>query len=197
MKQAGVEKAPERADTGIGNVESSHSTFAKKMQPVDQDGVEVQFTPESTRTGSQASELPAAGAPRQRSDHESHLAPEMDPGKEHEPQSNSDSEPDTRESIQKVRKLLNRRMRVVVTDGRVFEGSLSCLDKQGNLLLNNATEFSPRVETASSASLLGEDSKPRSDQRSLGLILIPKHARTSCQFQRFMEERMADLSLVS
>ena len=201
MKQTGVELLSEEAscsrnDTGSVGAVSIHS-FAKTLQPVEQDETEVTFIPETTRTGSQDSKQPAAGAAHQGSEHDSHLAREIGHGKEHEPQSNFESELEIRESVCKVRKLLNRRMRVMVTDGRIFEGTLSCLDKQGNLLLNNATEFSRRELQVSKTSLTPlADSKPRFDQRSLGLILIPKHARTSCQFQHFMEERLADLSLV-
>lgn len=179
-----------------GSAGCSHSKFAKSIQLVEKDKTEDRLT-ETTRTGLQACEQPTSGAPHQEYEHDSQFTREPSLGKEHEPESTFEPEPETRESVRKVRKLLNRRMRVMVTDGRIFEGTLSCLDKQGNLLLNDATEFSRRELQVSKTSLTPlADSKTRFDQRSLGLILIPKHARTSCQFQHFMEERLADLSLV-
>ena len=39
-----------------------------------------------------------------------------------------------------VRSMLNRKLRVRVTDGRVFVGYLNCFDKSGNILLNNSVE---------------------------------------------------------
>lgn len=46
-------------------------------------------------------------------------------------------------AVARVRGLLNRRLRVKVCDGRVFYGNLNCFDKQGNVILINATECRP------------------------------------------------------
>jgi small nuclear ribonucleoprotein (snRNP)-like protein len=42
-----------------------------------------------------------------------------------------------------VRAMLGRKLRVRVTDGRVFYGYLTCFDKLGNVMLENATECRP------------------------------------------------------
>ena len=39
--------------------------------------------------------------------------------------------------------MLNRKLRIKVTDGRVFYGYLNCFDKKGNIILLNATECRP------------------------------------------------------
>lgn len=46
--------------------------------------------------------------------------------------------------VESVRRLLHRRLKVGVSDGRVFVGRFHCLDKQGNLILFDTHEFVPR-----------------------------------------------------
>ena len=46
-------------------------------------------------------------------------------------------------SVAQVRSMLNRKLRVKITDGRVFYGYLNCFDKKGNIILINATECRP------------------------------------------------------
>lgn len=53
---------------------------------------------------------------------------------------------------------------VTVADGRVIEGSFSCLDKQGNLVLSAASQLSM------------EGSK-----RFLGNVVIPAKQRKDCK----------------
>ena len=58
-------------------------------------------------------------------------------------------------AIEKAQALLGGILRVTLSDGRVFEGLFSCLDKSFNIVLNNACEltetgikkapFNPRV----------------------------------------------------
>jgi small nuclear ribonucleoprotein (snRNP)-like protein len=43
-------------------------------------------------------------------------------------------------AVAQVRSMLNKKLRVKVTDGRVFFGYLNCFDKRGNIILINATE---------------------------------------------------------
>lgn len=40
-----------------------------------------------------------------------------------------------------LRKLLDAKVRVTAKDGRKFEGTLSCVDQQGNLIINNGVEL--------------------------------------------------------
>lgn len=70
-------------------------------------------------------------------------------------------------AIRECRSLLDQPLRVELTDGRVIVGHFSCLDKQGNVLLNNASELrwtQPRAEG---------DAAERTE-RHLGTVLVPR-----------------------
>lgn len=87
--------------------------------------------------------------------------------------------------VAQLRKLLFRRMLIGVNDGRFFLGLFHCIDKQGNIILQDAVEY--RTTCRSSPSPM--------EQRSLGLILIPSSCRSSCHVDCFIEEHMSLLSL--
>ena len=44
-------------------------------------------------------------------------------------------------SLNEFKSLLGSVVRIVVDDGRVIEGDLSCMDKDLNFILNTATEY--------------------------------------------------------
>jgi small nuclear ribonucleoprotein (snRNP)-like protein len=46
-------------------------------------------------------------------------------------------------TVAEVRATLTKKLRVSVSDERVFYGYLNCYDKQGNIILINATECRP------------------------------------------------------
>lgn len=87
--------------------------------------------------------------------------------------------------VGRVRKLLFRRMLVGVNDGRFFMGAFHCIDKQGNIILQDAVEY--RSTRRSSPSPM--------EQRCLGLILIPSSCRSSCHVDCTIEEQLSLLSL--
>ncbi len=93
--------------------------------------------------------------------------------------------------VKKARKLLYRRLRVGVEDGRVFVGRFHCLDKQGNIILYDTLEL--RYVPGPSGAALNEP--PPVEQRSLGLVLIPSRCRTSCSVECSIHEQMDLLSL--
>ena len=93
--------------------------------------------------------------------------------------------PNDLNAVTRVRKLLFRRMLVGVNDGRFFMGNFHCMDKQGNILLQDAVEF--RSVRRSSPSPM--------EQRGLGLILIPSSCRTSCHIDCSVDEQLSLLSL--
>lgn len=116
--------------------------------------------------------------------------------------------------VRKARKLLFRRLRVGVEDSRVFIGKFHCLDKQGNIILYDTVEYrqiSPppsTTTTSSSSSSAGSDGQSSSgsappaatdsattEQRSLGLVLIPARCRTSCHVECSLEEQFSLLSI--
>ncbi|KAK1420364.1 hypothetical protein QVD17_21895 [Tagetes erecta] len=88
-------------------------------------------------------------------------------------------------SISHVKKLLFRRMLVGVSDGRFFLGAFYCMDKQGNIILQDAVEYRSTRRSSPSAK----------EQRGLGLILIPFACRTSCHVDCSIDEHLALLSL--
>eukprot|EP00262_Sarcandra_glabra_P011814 TRINITY_DN2911_c0_g6_i1.p1 TRINITY_DN2911_c0_g6~~TRINITY_DN2911_c0_g6_i1.p1 ORF type:complete len:125 (-),score=9.75 TRINITY_DN2911_c0_g6_i1:81-455(-) len=94
---------------------------------------------------------------------------------------------DTKSSplVSQVQKLLFRRMLIGVNDGRFFLGSFHCIDKQGNIILQDAVEY--RSISRSSPSPM--------EQRCLGLILIPSSCRSSCHVDCSIEEQLSLLSL--
>lgn len=90
-------------------------------------------------------------------------------------------------TVRKARRLLYRRLKVGVEDGRMFEGKFHCLDKQGNIILYDTVEFR-NVPGAGRAPV---------EQRSLGLVLIPARCRTSCHVECSLEEKMDLLQIGS
>ncbi|XP_042489460.1 uncharacterized protein LOC122069499 [Macadamia integrifolia] len=87
--------------------------------------------------------------------------------------------------VSRVRKLLYRQMLVGVNDGRFFLGVFHCIDKQGNIILQDAVEY--RSTRRSSPSPM--------EQRCLGLILIPSSCRSSCHVDCSIDEQLSLLSL--
>ncbi|XP_010518765.1 PREDICTED: uncharacterized protein LOC104798395 [Tarenaya hassleriana] len=87
--------------------------------------------------------------------------------------------------ITRVRKLLFRQMLVGIKDGRFFLGSFHCIDKQGNIILQDTVEY--RNTRISSPSPM--------EQRCLGMILIPSSCRTSCHVDCSIEEQLSLLQL--
>ena len=108
----------------------------------------------------------------------------------------AEKEDESRVAIQKAEKLLSRRLRVGIKDGRNFSGKLYCLDKQGNLLLSEAVEYRSRtpVNRPLPVPLRGEPANvPSLDSKYVGLILIPRKIRTFCDISE--EEIESTLNL--
>ncbi|KAA0053997.1 hypothetical protein IC582_029187 [Cucumis melo] len=99
--------------------------------------------------------------------------------------SNFESNSESLDCIGKVRKLLFRRMLIGIKDGRFFLGNFYCIDKQGNIILQDAVEY--RSTRRSSPSPM--------EQRCLGLILIPNSCRVSCHVDSTIDEQLALLSV--
>ncbi|CAN1145755.1 Small nuclear ribonucleoprotein-associated protein B [Linum perenne] len=91
------------------------------------------------------------------------------------------SETGISDTVNRVKKLLFRQMLVGIKDGRFFMGTFHCMDKQGNIILQDAVEY--RSTRRNSPSPM--------EQRCLGLILIPFSARTSCHIECPIEEQMS------
>lgn len=74
--------------------------------------------------------------------------------------------PNDTPSIAAIQRTLRRQYRLQTLDRRVFTGELVCIDKQGNIILDYATELPPPPEKSGEAELRAA--------REVGLVLIPK-----------------------
>ncbi|XP_057463350.1 uncharacterized protein LOC130753355 isoform X2 [Actinidia eriantha] len=99
--------------------------------------------------------------------------------------SSDGSNPNDSNVVARVKNLLFRQMLVGISDGRFFLGTFYCIDKQGNIILQDAVEY--RSTRRSSPSPM--------EQRGLGLILIPFSCRISCHVGCSIEEQLSLLSL--
>ena len=95
------------------------------------------------------------------------------------------SEGENSAAVRKAKGLLHRRMLVGIKDGRFFLGSFQCVDKQGNIILQDAVEY--RSTRRASPSPM--------EQRCLGLILIPSSSRSSCHVDCSLQEQLALLAV--
>ncbi|CAI0544997.1 unnamed protein product [Linum tenue] len=95
------------------------------------------------------------------------------------------SEPSSSSTVARVKKLLFRQVLVGIKDGRFFMGTFHCMDKQGNIILQDAVEY--RSTRRNSPSPM--------EQRCLGLILIPFSCRTSCHVECPIEEQMSLMTI--
>ncbi|XVF27300.1 hypothetical protein REPUB_Repub14bG0095100 [Reevesia pubescens] len=100
--------------------------------------------------------------------------------------SDGSSNSSSSDPVTRVRRLLFRRMLVGIKDGRFFLGTFHCIDKQGNIILQDSIEY--RSTRRSSPSPM--------EQRCLGLILIPSSCRTSCHVDCSVEEQLSLLKFI-
>ncbi|XP_050370726.1 uncharacterized protein LOC126788757 [Argentina anserina] len=101
------------------------------------------------------------------------------------PNSSDGSDPCFSEAVTRVKKLLFRQMLVGIKDGRFFLGTFHCVDKQGNIILQDSVEYRSTRRNSSSPT----------EQRCLGLILIPSSCRISCHVGCSIEEQISLLSV--
>ncbi|KAM8794251.1 N-alpha-acetyltransferase 38, NatC auxiliary subunit [Eudromia elegans] len=69
--------------------------------------------------------------------------------------------------------LLNRSLRIRMSDGRTLVGAFLCTDRDANVILGSAHEF-----------LKAADSFPGSEPRVLGLAMVPGHHIVSIEVER-------------
>jgi small nuclear ribonucleoprotein (snRNP)-like protein len=103
---------------------------------------------------------------------------------------------------------------VLLKSGRVIEGDLACLDKQGNIILNNAVEHinansssssssssnNNAADSSSSSSSQGNSSSSSSSKpvvNQMGMVLIPKAQQGDVLLEVTLSERANMLSLVN
>ena len=88
-------------------------------------------------------------------------------------------------AVDSVRALLGGILRVNLSDGRIFEGRLSCLDSSFNVVLNDAREICSNGEK-----------KPPLNPRIGGVVLIPGAHIVKC-FAPTTPPHTEDNSIVS
>eukprot|EP00803_Ostreobium_quekettii_P001474 evm.model.scf_100EXC.5 EVM.evm.TU.scf_100EXC.5 scf_100EXC:42726-44154(-) len=79
--------------------------------------------------------------------------------------------------VGRTRKLLYKRLRVRVKDGRVLIGEFHCIDHAGNIILANTYE-----------ELLGSPGTAVTQDRFLGLVMVPPNIRTECHVEAMPNE---------
>ncbi|XP_067411309.1 N-alpha-acetyltransferase 38, NatC auxiliary subunit isoform X2 [Emydura macquarii macquarii] len=72
----------------------------------------------------------------------------------------------------KLRTLLNKNMRIRMTDGRTLVGCFLCTDRDCNVILGSAQEY-----------LKASDSFAASEPRVLGLAMVPGHHIVSIEVE--------------
>lgn len=88
---------------------------------------------------------------------------------------NNDSE---RPAVSQVKALLQRTLRVSISDGRLFVGTFACVDKQLNIVLTNTEEFR-----------LGPPGSPPPVQgRYVTMVMIPWKFVTKVEAQELLTE---------
>jgi small nuclear ribonucleoprotein (snRNP)-like protein len=90
--------------------------------------------------------------------------------------------PDASPEVKRAEKLINKKLWVQLKDGRNLCGYLTCLDKQGNIILSNATEAEPPKKIENSQVMT------KGQSRLVGTVLIPKNYRTSCYAEVPLED---------
>mmetsp|Transcript_14301 Transcript_14301/g.40484 ORF Transcript_14301/g.40484 Transcript_14301/m.40484 type:complete len:112 (-) Transcript_14301:96-431(-) len=72
--------------------------------------------------------------------------------------------------VQRARKLMHHRLKVVTADGRTLRGDFQCMDKQQNLVLMGAVE----CKVTSSGEY---------EERHMGQVMVPLDQRQSCHVE--------------
>jgi small nuclear ribonucleoprotein (snRNP)-like protein len=90
--------------------------------------------------------------------------------------------------------LLNKNLRITVTDGRMFRGSFKCTDPDMNVILADTYEYrqpsaNERAEAASTASHGSMTLDMTS--RYLGLVVVPGHHIVGMQVEQFASQMRA------
>lgn len=74
-----------------------------------------------------------------------------------------------------VKQYLGKRIRVTLSDDRVFLGTFYCLDYLANIILDCATEEKPVTNSSSSSSSTSNLA------RNLGTVLVPHEHLVKCE----------------
>lgn len=70
--------------------------------------------------------------------------------------SSPDSEPESTPAILRLRDLLQKIIRVTISDGRIFIGSFAGTDQPLNILVTNTEEYRPGLENGADGRYVGQ-----------------------------------------
>ncbi|KAL6546366.1 hypothetical protein OROMI_022087 [Orobanche minor] len=99
--------------------------------------------------------------------------------------SSSSNQAESSKFVAQAKKLIHHKMLIGIKDGRFFVGTFYCMDKQGNIILQDAVEYRSTRR----------DSPSPMEYRVVGLILIPSSCRTSCHVDCSVEEQLSLMSI--
>ena len=72
--------------------------------------------------------------------------------------------------LDEVKSLLGKNVRVYISDGRLIEGNLECLDRDLNFIVGNAFEYhGTTTDQSAAADIIGEGIT----SRRIGMVMVP------------------------
>lgn len=98
---------------------------------------------------------------------------------------------DRDEARQFLTSLLNKNLRITVTDGRMFLGAFKCTDPDENVVLSNAYEYRHPSEhkiRAAAAKAGGKNVKLDMTSRYLGLVVLPGQHIVKIEVEQFASQ---------
>ncbi|XP_077645639.1 N-alpha-acetyltransferase 38, NatC auxiliary subunit [Lonchura striata] len=88
-----------------------------------------------------------------------------------------------RRGRQRLEALLNRSLRIRMSDGRTLVGAFLCTDRQSNVILGSAQEFLKAAGLGCPGGAPPADAFPGSEPRVLGLAMVPGHHIVSIEVE--------------
>ncbi|PHH77460.1 hypothetical protein CDD80_579 [Ophiocordyceps camponoti-rufipedis] len=98
-------------------------------------------------------------------------------------------EPD--EATAYLKSLLNKNLRIITTDGRLFWGAFKCTDANQNVVLSHTYEYRQPVSAHGSASHEPPARMDVSAARYLGLVVVPGHHIVRMELEKFVSQMKA------
>ncbi|KAK7430237.1 hypothetical protein QQZ08_003212 [Neonectria magnoliae] len=98
---------------------------------------------------------------------------------------------DKDEARQYLSSILNKNLRVLTTDGRLFWGSFKCTDPDRNIILANTYEYrQPSSKQRAEAAEKAGDNHVTLDMTSryLGLVVVPGHHIIKMEVEEFASQ---------
>ncbi|KND91387.1 N-alpha-acetyltransferase 38-A, NatC auxiliary subunit [Tolypocladium ophioglossoides CBS 100239] len=96
---------------------------------------------------------------------------------------------DKDEAQKYLQSLLNKNLRVVTTDGRLFWGSFKCTDPDKNVVLAHTYEYRhPSADTVHRQLVETGEGTVDMTSRYLGLVVVPGHHIVKMELEQFASQ---------